>query len=191
MQHILTPKAKNLPPFCWWQGCFNGEELDYLQNIAKNAFEQAEVGGVHFVNERVRRSSVNWVEKNQENYCVFEKLSEVVSNINRDYYGFDLLGFSEKLQLTNYSSQNQGTYTWHQDFNADCSRKLSLVLQLSEPSDYEGGNLQILTNSNARNVERERGLIALFPSWTLHQVTPVIKGSRQTLVTWICGAPFK
>ena len=191
MQHILTPKARKLPPFCWWQGCFNGEELDYLQNIAKNASEQAEVGGVQSVNERVRRSSVNWVEKNQENYWVFEKLSEVISNINRDHYGFDLLGFNEKLQLTNYSSQNQGTYTWHQDFNADYSRKLSLVLQLSEPSDYEGGNLQILTNSNAQTIERERGLIALFPSWTLHQVTPVINGSRQTLVTWICGEPFK
>jgi len=40
-------------------------------------------------------------------------------------------------------------------------------------------------------MQKKRGLITVFPAWTLHQVTPVTKGTRQTLVTWVCGPEFK
>jgi PKHD-type hydroxylase len=71
------------------------------------------------------------------------------------------------------------------------SRKLSIVLQLSDPSEYEGGELQILTRKEPTSMQKKRGLITVFPAWTLHQVTPVIKGTRQTLVAWISGPAFK
>jgi PKHD-type hydroxylase len=71
------------------------------------------------------------------------------------------------------------------------SRKLSLVLQLTDPSEYEGGNLQVLIGSEPLNVEKRRGLICAFPSFTIHQVTEVTKGSRQSLVVWLSGPPFK
>jgi PKHD-type hydroxylase len=83
-------------------------------------------------------------------------------------------------------------YKWHQDFGGSgASRKLSVVLQLSDPSEYEGGELQILTSGQAISIQKKRGLITVFPAWTLHQVTPVVKGTRQTLVTWISGPQFK
>ena len=66
-----------------------------------------------------------------------------------------------------------------------------MVLQLSEPSDYEGGELQILTTNEKTALPKKRGLISVFPVWTLHQVTPVVKGTRQSLVTWISGPGFK
>ena len=71
------------------------------------------------------------------------------------------------------------------------SRKLSMVLQLSDPSEYEGGELQILTSKEPTSMQKKRGIITVFPAWTLHQVTPVIKGTRQTLVAWISGPAFK
>ena len=83
-------------------------------------------------------------------------------------------------------------YGWHVDGGGGGpSRKLSLVLQLTDPSQYEGGNLEIMTSSNPEQVRKQRGIIAAFPSYVMHQVTPVTKGSRQSLVAWISGPRFK
>jgi PKHD-type hydroxylase len=194
MQHILTPYSKGIEPFAWWEGAFSEEELDWLQNKAREATQQAKVGGINGgeVNDQVRRSELNWLNKDSDCAWVFEKLSHVASQLNADHFGFDLTGFGEALQLTNYDESNQGTYTWHQDFGrSGLSRKLSMVLQLSSPNDYQGGELQLLTGKEPISIQKKRGLITVFPAWTLHQVTPVIKGNRQTLVAWISGPAFK
>jgi len=193
MQHLLKPYSKKVEPFTWWQDAFNAQELDWLQQKAKEAKEEAQIGGggVGKVDGKVRRSELNWLDKNQECAWVFERLSHVAAKLNADYFGFDLTGFGESIQLTNYHEARQGTYTWHQDFAGEISRKLSLVLQLSHPNEYEGGELQLLTRKEPISIEKKRGLITVFPAWTLHQVTPVTKGTRQTLVAWVSGPPFK
>jgi PKHD-type hydroxylase len=194
MQHLLTPYSKGIEPFAWWEGAFTEQELNWLQQKAKEATQEAQVGGGvnGVVSESIRRSELNWLPKSEETKWVFERLSHVVASLNADYFGFDLTGFGEALQLTNYHEAKQGMYGWHQDFGATgVNRKLSLVLQLSDPNDYEGGSLEIMTSGNPQAIQKKRGLIVVFPSWTLHQVTPVVKGTRQTLVTWVSGAPFK
>lgn len=193
MQHLLTPYSRKIEPFAWWEGAFTEQELDWLQQKAREATQDGQIGssigGV--VNQDVRRSELNWLAKSEETSWVFERLSHVAASLNADYFGFELTGFGEALQLTNYHEARQGTYKWHQDFGGGISRKLSLVLQLSDPNDYEGGELQILTTGQPTSIQKKRGLIVAFPSWTLHQVTPVIKGTRQTLVTWVSGPNFK
>jgi PKHD-type hydroxylase len=84
-------------------------------------------------------------------------------------------------------------YGWHQDYGGKLSpsRKLSLVLQLTDPAQYEGGNLQVMTSGEPKSVRKQRGLIAAFPAYTLHQVTPVTQGTRQSLVAWISGPQFR
>lgn len=194
MQHLLTPYSKGIEPFAWWEGAFTKEQLDWLQQKAKEATQEAQVGGGNGgeVNEQIRRSELNWLHKDPECAWVFEKLAQVAASLNADHFGFALTGFGEPLQLTNYHEAKQGNYVWHQDFGSSgISRKLSMVLQLSDPSDYEGGELQILTKREPTTMQKKRGLITVFPAWTLHQVTPVIKGTRQTLVAWISGPAFK
>ena len=194
MQHVLTPYSKKIESFAWWDNAFTEQELDWLQQKAKEAQEEAQVGGGNGgeVNAKVRRSELNWLKKDPESAWVFERLAHVASRLNADYFGFELTGFGEAIQLTNYHEAKQGTYVWHQDFGGKgASRKLSMVLQLSDPSEYEGGELQILTRKEPTGMEKKRGLITVFPAWTLHQVTPVVKGTRQTLVAWISGPAFK
>jgi len=194
MQHLLTPYSRKIEPFAWWEDAFTEQELDWLQQKAKEATQRAQVGGGYGgeVNEDVRRSELNWLHKDPECAWVFEKLTHVAASLNANYFGFELTGFGEPLQLTNYHEGRQGNYVWHQDFGASgISRKLSMVLQLSDPSKYEGGELQLLTRKEPTTIQKKRGLITVFPAWTLHQVTPVIKGTRQTLVTWISGPAFK
>lgn len=192
MQHVITPHMRNLEPFAWWDGAFTEQELTYLQQQAMDASQDAQVGqnGGSVVPE-IRRSEVNWVEKSDQNSWVFEKLGDVAASLNADYFGFDLFGFGERLQLTNYHQDKQGMYGWHQDFGGGVSRKLSLVLQLTDPSEYEGGNLELMISGSPLAMRKQRGLIIAFPSWALHQVTPVTRGTRQSLVAWVSGPNFK
>ena len=190
MEYLLTPYSKELTPFAWWEGAFTEQELNWLKNKASQATHPGMAGG-EIQNEK-RRSEVDWLEYAEDNKWVFKKLSHVVSELNAKYFNFDITGFGEALQLTNYHESRQGTYTWHQDFGSSgISRKLSMVLQLSDPRDYEGGELQLLTGKTPIKIEKKKGLITAFPAWTLHQVTPVTKGTRQTLVAWVSGPTFK
>ena len=195
MQHVLTPYSMPMEPFAWWDNAFTEQELDTLQNMALRAEGQAQVGGNPQGDDlaRVRRSKVSWLNKTQDTAWVFEKLAHAASSLNAQFFRFELTGFGEALQLTNYDQSEHGMYGWHQDYggNNSPSRKLSLVVQLTDPARYEGGNLQIMTGSEPLTVQKKRGLIAAFPSYQLHQVTPVTQGSRQSLVAWITGPAFK
>jgi len=189
MQHLLTPYAKSTEIWAWWDNAFTERELDELQRIARSASAEAQVGGG--LNKQIRRSNVSWLSKDASSAWVFEKLAHVASTLNAENFRFDLTGFGEALQMTHYDQSEHGMYGWHTDFNAEISRKLSLVVQLSDPSEYEGGNLQLMAGSEIINVKKRRGLIAAFPSYVVHQVTPVTQGNRQSLVSWVSGPAFR
>lgn len=195
MQYLISPYSEAIEPFVWWENAFTEQELNWLQEKAIKSEQQAQIGGNPRPEElvKIRRSQISWLNSDTETEWVFRKLAHVVSSLNSQFYRFNLTGFGEPLQLTNYDQSEQGMYGWHQDYggNRTVSRKLSLVLQLTDPSNYEGGNLQIITSGNPQNVRKQRGLIAVFPSYQLHQVTPVTQGSRQSLVAWISGPAFK
>ena len=193
MQYLLTPHAPKIEPWAWWEGAFSEQELNWLQDQAKRAESNAQVGGGNggVVNPNVRRSQVSWLNNTTDTRWVFEKLADVASQMNAQHFRFDLTGFGEPLQLTNYNQSENGMYGWHQDYGGGISRKLSMVVQLTDPAQYEGGNLQVMTSGEPQNVRKQRGLVAIFPSYVLHQVTPVTQGSRQSLVTWVSGPAFK
>lgn len=193
MQHVLTPYSETIEPFAWWEGGFSDQEIDWLQNQAIKADQRAQVGGNPVGEDlaKIRRSQVSWLNKTQDTTWLFEKLGHIASSLNAQYYRFDLTGFGEAIQLTNYDQSEHGMYGWHQDYNAKISRKLSMVLQLTDPSQYEGGNLQFMTGVETQTIRKQRGLVAVFPSYVLHQVTPVTSGSRQSLVAWISGPAFR
>jgi len=193
VQHVLTPYAANIEPFVWWENGFTEQELNWLQEQAIKADQRAQVGGSadEETLRQIRRAQVSWLQKTPDTAWVFEKLGHIASSLNSQYYRLDLTGFGEALQLTHYDQSEQGMYGWHQDYNAKVSRKLSLVLQLTDPSQYEGGNLQVLTGGQPQTVRKQRGLVAAFPSYVLHQVTPVTSGNRQSLVAWVSGPAFR
>jgi PKHD-type hydroxylase len=195
MQYVLTPYAQQISSYVWWEGAFTEQELNWLQGKARESKQDAVLGaGAAQGNfdPSIRRSKTSWISNTSETQWVFEKLGNVASKLNANHFRFDLIGFGEQLQLTHYDQSENGMYGWHQDYGGNgVSRKLSLVLQLSDPSEYEGGNLQVQTGPEPQNVKKQRGLIAAFPSYVLHQVTPVTQGTRQSLVAWVSGPPFK
>ena len=76
--------------------------------------------------------------------------------------------------------------------NKNAPRKLSMVLMLSDTSEFEGGELLLKSDSDEhKSLSMAKGRAWFFPSYMLHKVTPVTKGVRKTLVLWVGGPEFK
>ena len=87
---------------------------------------------------------------------------------------------------------DSGFYDWHTDFaGITPRRKLSISVQLSRPEDYDGGDLELLFTSSPYKAARERGKFIVFPSFCLHRVTPVTRGTRWSLVAWVLGTRWR
>lgn len=196
LNYFIVPKDSDCPPYAYWDDAFSREELDLLQRRAAQAGIDAAVGGENrnAVVPDIRRSKISWVKCTSDTLWLFDRLSSVISELNSKFYRFELKGFGEDLQLTNYNEEDSGTYGWHIDRGDSKNRvrKLSAVLQLSEPGEYEGGDLEILYSSpDPIAVEKKRGRLVIFPSYAIHRVTPVLRGTRQSLVVWLFGEPLR
>lgn len=200
MEYVIAPASVGYPPWAYFDDAFNDQELDALEELAMSASERGVIGyGGPGVNDnKVRRSYVRWENCTVESRWIYERLGHIVQQLNAQYYRFQLTGFTEALQFSRYPASDFGAYRWHQDFGAGPVRKLSLVMQLTSPDEYEGGELQIdnctldaNSNPTVFTVEKKRGRVVVFPSWTKHQVTSVTRGNRCSIVTWLGGEPFK
>lgn len=196
--YTFTPRASLTQnhAFLTWDNAFSNEELDQIINVCDRLpIQKAVISNATEADEfsDIRASKIGWLPCTQESEWIYERLSNVARNLNAQFYGFDLYGFVEHMQYTVYESDANGHYTWHTDLSDTSAspRKFSLVLQLSDPSEYEGGELQTFTQPEPQAVDKKRGLIAAFPSWALHRVTPVTSGVRRTLVVWVAGPQFK
>jgi PKHD-type hydroxylase len=146
-------------------------------------------------NSEVRKSQIYWVPKSSFWEPIYQKIMNLVGQCNKEFFNFDITSLQENLQFTEYDSSYEGKYDWHFDIGEgplNCGRKLSVSIQLSDPNEYEGGELQFLLDGNRTVVaEKEQGTVVIFPSYLSHRVTPVTKGIRRSLVTWITGPPFR
>jgi PKHD-type hydroxylase len=144
----------------------------------------------------VRDAEVAWIPFDETTAWIFTKLASVTERVNRRY-GFELTGFDEDLQFTVYDRPGS-FYTWHQDGldGPVAYRKLSLVVQLSDPTEYDGAALEFFGSSaDLEGVELEaahaecarRGSVIAFPSFEYHRVLPLRSGIRRSLVSWVSG----
>lgn len=129
------------------------------------------------------------------NEWLFKKLSKIIKEVNSQHFKFDL-HYIEALQFTMYSEDKNGFYDTHSDTiygvkTMAGQRKLSFSIQLSNPNSYEGGDLLLHVAKTPIIMSREMGVINFFSSFIPHQVTPVTKGTRYSLVGWINGPSFR
>ena len=142
---------------------------------------------------KIRAVDTYNIEYTEDTKWIFEKIATAVGKANSDYYKYDLYGITHALQLLHYKSTENGHYDWHIDCGngAAAYRKISLSIPLTDRDAYEGGNLMINNNGNEIRATDEQGSISMFPSYLLHQVTPVTSGERWVIVIWINGPRFK
>ncbi|CAB4180519.1 PiuC Uncharacterized iron-regulated protein [uncultured Caudovirales phage] len=181
----------------WWDGGFNFDDVQRIKALGMEFEERpGETMGAQGDTEHVRRCTVRWFENNEKTAWVYARFAEIARKLNAEFFGFDLTGF-ETFQFTTYDAErNKQTeyYDWHIDMrsgdHARMQRKLSLVLQLTDPQEYEGGELWV-HNVGKAVVAKVNGRVFAFPSYALHRVTPVTAGVRHTLVAWAYGPDFR
>ncbi len=169
----------------------------------KNVFTESEIAKIHSLGEsspkqkgsvtdsghitETRISDVSWIDQKQDSYWLYEKISELVDEANKAMWEFDIYGYHDSLQYTTYYGGG-GHYDWHTDVGPMmANRKVSVVLQLTKPDEYEGGNLQLNGGNGIVEAPKDFNTMIIFPSFMLHRVTPVITGTRKSLVTWLAG----
>ena len=158
--------------------------------------------------QRKRKSDLVWLNDT----WIYKELHPYVHEANKNAgWNFEW-DRSESCQFTKYRLNQY--YDWHCDswdkpydkpdrLDYGKIRKLSVTCQLTDGSEYEGGELEFdfrnydpHMRDEARHLKKAKeilpkGSIIVFPSFVWHRVKPVTSGTRYSLVAWHLGQPFK
>jgi PKHD-type hydroxylase len=174
--------------YAFWKNAFSKEECQTIINIAKN---KGLIKGTTIGESDVRDSKISWLYPVDNMDWVFRRVTDITLNLNERFFKFDLFGLNEGFQFTNYEAPS-GKYGKHVDRGMNMAvRKLSISIQLTNPEEYEGGELYLYDDDKGTLMDKSQGTLILFPSYVLHEVMPVTKGERNSLVTWVTGKQFK
>ncbi|MDX5403326.1 MAG: 2OG-Fe(II) oxygenase [Rhodobacterales bacterium] len=173
---------------------FSAEECDRIVAIAEVApSRDARLVG-QMQDHNLRRADLVWLDDVPGCDWVMDRIIDVVRAANRDVFNFDLQSFSESAQVARYDAAREGHFDWHSDIGDGPlarQRKLTMVVQLSAPQDYDNGLLEVMPSSHVVQASTARGDATIFPSFMLHRVTPVTRGQRRSLTIWAHGPAFR
>tara|TARA_B100001741_G_C16310205_1_gene485476 strand:+ start:99 stop:707 length:609 start_codon:yes stop_codon:yes gene_type:complete len=196
----------------WWiPEALTQQQCDQIDHAAAST---QQIEGIHFGGEQDHRTSqISWIYDDaiSDMICAWMRQANKQAGWQYD------LQIPEAVQYTRYLEDGQ--YEWHIDGNQDqyaartlvplapnptplnvtsnpqlqgTVRKLSATINLSNPEDYEGGELQLRCYDQLHIFnEAPRGSMVVFPSFMEHRVTSVTSGQRRAAVVWYNGAPLK
>lgn len=192
--------------YWYFQKQLDKEVCEKILSIGKNKLKNYCEKGKEKNGKVGRKSDICWLNINEERW-IYDLVLPVITTANTNAgwkYEFDYI---EPIQFTKYGVKQY--YNWHCD-QIGCHnsvnktdnlnlnnkvRKLSVSINLSDPNEYDGGDLMLKQNGSNKNLTineiKPQGSIAVFPSYVWHKVTPVTKGTRYSLVLWTSGQPFK
>lgn len=179
--------------YVWFKNFLDEAQTEDIRNLwddAKVMDARVNNAGKEMDKDDLRKSKIIFIKPGETDW-IYDKLGQTCVQMNSRRYKFDIAGFQTELQLARY--EDGGFFDWHMDFGSGdiSNRKLSITVQLSDPDEYEGGELQFMINQKAVTAPREKGTAIIFPSFAMHRVLPVTKGCRMSVVGWIGGAPYK
>ena len=182
-------KVDTVNAYAYWEKAFTPEECDKIIKIGKDkGLDKAGVIGKSELD--IRSSQITWLVPDDLEW-VYRRITDMVLNLNDRFFQFDVYGITEQLQFTNYKAPSDN-YGKHVDKAQNFPvRKLSVSIQLTDPKKYKGGELYLYDNEEGVEMKKEQGDLILFPSYTLHEVKPVTKGERNSLVAWVTGKQFR
>ena len=134
---------------------------------------------------KFRRSESAWLAPEQAPE-LYRYLTDTLNHLNNQRYRFAIYGM-DQIQIIKYVPGC--FFVEHTDLGPGRAgnRKISLIVQLSDASDYTGGDVVLSDNSI---VPKQRGSGCVFPSWTRHRVEEVTSGERYSLAAWARGTYF-
>ena len=173
---------------------FTNQELNEIVTQADQVKKVSSTVGSGAVSD-YRVCDIAWLESDEiesDFDWIYATLADAISQANNEHFQFDLT-YLTALQYTVYNGSAHSNYQKHLDVGRQFpNRKLSFSVQLSDDAEYIGGDLRFHYIKNQPEVApREKGTVVFFPSWIVHDVTPVTQGTRRSLVGWVNGPNFK
>lgn len=171
-----------------------------LESVAHKNLDKASIGNnqlsVQYDDAKLIRNNyitrINYDKTNKDLCNLFKKIYSKIIEVNKKRFKFNLTDI-ESFQFTSYIKGEY--YNKHIDLGnnlnvGNTQRKLSFSIQLSDPSEYEGGDLCVYSSDQYVTASKQKGTISFFPSFMLHEVKEVTKGKRLSLVGWVWGPRF-
>ena len=192
---VFPQEEVDLQNYYYYNEGFNKTELDKVyKGVDALPFVQAGVAQENSVDKKIRSSSIKWVPKEANWEWLYEKMMNMALEANKALWHFDLISIMDNIQYTEYYASEGGHYGWHQDIGPGwlSNRKISITVQLSGPDEYEGGNLDYWQGGEGHTTApKGKGTVFIFPSYMMHRVSPVTKGTRRSFVLWVGGQHYK
>lgn len=175
-----------------WEGALSKEFCHSALEQVNWATAQAATISIEnpVLDTETRRSDVIWQDAMQPLGCIAKTYIDTANHSAGWGYSLDR---QESTQISRYKSADNGYYDWHMDAGIPengVQRKLSISILLSDPSEFEGGELQF-KGIEERKILTKQGSIVVFPSFIEHRVAPVTKGVRYSAVSWASGPSFR
>ena len=138
-----------------------------------------------------RVTTISWIPFKEMGHMYID-LNTFIQKAHENHFGFGDIQVTENAQFTEYPEG--GFYDWHMDCDENMAheppvRKISMTLLLNDPSEFEGGDLELMVSGKV--AELKQGHAIIFASFLNHRVNPVKRGVRQSLVCWFGGKPFR
>jgi PKHD-type hydroxylase len=196
LQEQEKQQQKNLEIYSpvWTDNIFSDFEIQQIIQMGEKELNPAYVGnGLQAeVNSSIRKTLISWIGPDNSPSWLIDRIISMLKEINEKHFYYELTG-AEPAQYTKYDGETNGEYKWHADIMPvqNDIRKLSVSILLSDPLEYEGGNLILAPHGNPITIGDKKSRAIFFPSWVPHCVTPVTKGIRKSLVIWAHGPAFK
>jgi len=189
----LVSIAKDNISWVALENIFTDQELDEI--VVQGNKVKKTSGTVSGSISDYRVCDIAWLKSNETESdfdWIYATLTDAIKKVNNEYFQFDLTHLTA-LQFTVYDGKNNSNYQKHMDLGRPFpNRKLSFSIQLSDDNEYTGGDLRFhYIKTQPEIAPRTRGKIIFFPTWMVHDVTPVTQGIRYSLVGWVNGPNFK
>ena len=158
--------------YAYWDKFLSKEECQTIINLGKSKklLQGSVLGGGVYPSKRgsliskVRECSISWLAPSDNLDWLYKRLTDTITLLNKKYFGFHLSGIQEGLQFTHYKAPKD-KFDYHMDRSYNYQiRKLSITIQLSNPKDYTGGELELLHGSKSNTMEKNQGRLIIFPS---------------------------
>jgi len=170
--------------------------INTIIDYSKDKLASARIGtdpGNQALDTKIRNASSCWLALDRFDW-LYQMLESQIKEFNWLNFKFVLHG----MELANYleyyaggedevDEHGHGKYVKHIDGGINSNRKLTFSIQLSDPSEYDGGELLLWEAHEPMVIPKKKGMIVFFPSTALHEVKPVTRGVRRSLVGWVHG----
>ena len=183
--HTAQPYIFHMPNF------FDPACLEYINHIMDTGkWEYAWVGDAKKTGATETRNTKNIIvaHHNDSDY-LYQTIMRKFVEVNNKCFNYALTSvfdvFILKYEVGNF-------YKAHLDIGGNATnRKISLIVQLSNENEYTGGDTLLHLSHEPVCINKKYNSATFFPSYLLHEATPVFTGTRYALVSWATGEPFR